>query len=72
MGTVTTIKLAESWDNVQVNLVFKYNLTLMLLVANLAVTNDAKNLKNDWNPGTWYSSKSTQWELSNKYQHDKV
>ena len=29
------------------------SLNLMLLVANLANTNDAKNLKNDWTPGTW-------------------
>ena len=37
----------------------------MLQVANLAI-------KNDWYPGTWYSSESTQQELSNENQHDKV
>ena len=42
----------------------------MLLVANLANKNDAKNLKNDWNPG--YSSESTQQGLSNQYQHYRV
>ena len=32
-----------------------------------------KNLKNDWNPGTYgYSSESSQWELSNEDQHDRV
>ena len=30
--------------------------------------NDAKNLKNDWNPATWVLS----WEVSNKYQHNRV
>ena len=47
-------------------------LTLMLLLVNLAVT---KNLENDRNPGTWpdgYSSGSTQQELSNKFQDDRV
>ena len=28
--------------------------------------------ENDQNPGTWYSSESTQRELSNEYQHDRV
>ena len=45
------------------------NLTLMLRLANLANTkslNDAKNLKNDCNPGTWvliwdYSVKAFHW-----------
>ena len=36
------------------------------------IENYAKNLKNDGNPGIWYSSESTQWELSNEYQHDRV
>ena len=35
------------------------------VVASFANANTAKKLKNDWNPGTWYSSESTQWELSN-------
>ena len=47
-------------------------LTLMLLVANLARRKWCKNLKNDWNPGIWYSSESTHQELSNEYQHDRV
>ena len=38
----------------------------------LPIQNDAKNLKNDRNPGTWYSSESTQWVLSNEYHHDGV
>ena len=29
------------------------SLTLMLLVANWPIHKDAKNLKNDGNPGTW-------------------
>ena len=32
--------------------------TLMLLVANLANTKSCKNLKDDWNPGTWVLSES--------------
>ena len=45
----------------------------MLLVANLANTKWCKNLKNDWNPGTWvYSSESSQQEPSNEYQHNRV
>ena len=37
------------------------------------IQNDAKKLRNDWNPGKWvYSSERTQWELSNEYQHDRV
>ena len=38
-----------------------FNLTFMLLVAtrNLAVTKWC-NKKNDWNPGVWYASDSTQ------------
>ena len=47
-------------------------LTLIVLVANLANTKRCKNLENDWNPGIWYSSESTQRELSNEYQHDRV
>ena len=32
-----------------------------------------KSLKNDWTPGTWVSnsSESTQWEISNEYQHNR-
>ena len=38
------------------------------------IQNDAKNLKNDWNEtlAHGYLSESTQQELSNEYQHDKV
>ena len=41
-------------------------LTLLLLVANLANIKCAKNLKNDWNPGTWvliweFSARAIQW-----------
>ena len=49
-------------------------LTLMLLVANL-MKNDAKNLKNDWNPGIWVygsSSENNHWKLTYEYQHDRV
>ena len=41
----------------------------MLLVTYFANT---KWRKIAVNPGMWYSSESTQWELSNEYQHDKV
>ena len=48
-------------------------LTLLLLVANLANTQWCKKLREmTGNPGTWYSSESTERELSNEYQHDKV
>ena len=51
-------------------------LTLILLVfLILLIQNDAKELMDDWNPGKlngWTLSKSTQQELSNEYQHDKV
>ena len=47
-------------------------LTLMLLVANLANTKWWKKLKYDWNPGSWDSSQSTERELSDEYQHDRV
>ena len=37
------------------------------------IQNDAINLKIDnWNPGTWVPSESSQQELSNEYQHDRV
>ena len=37
------------------------------------IQNATKKLENHRNPGTWlYSSESTQWELSNRYQHDRV
>ena len=38
----------------------------------LPLHNDAKRWKPCWNPVMWYSSESTQWELSNEYQHDRV
>ena len=41
----------------------------MLPVANLANT---KILRNDWNLANGYSSESTQQELSNEYQDDRV
>ena len=31
-----------------------------------------KKLKNDWNPGKWYLSDSTEDKLSNEYQHGRV
>ena len=45
---------------------WRCQLTLMLLLANLTNKNDAKNLKNDWNTGTWvliweYSVRTIQW-----------
>ena len=33
------------------------------------IQNDAKNLKNDWNPANGYSNERTQRELSNEYQY---
>ena len=50
-----------AWD-----LKYKFHLTLMLLVANLANTKWCKNLENDWNPGIWvliwkHSSRAIQW-----------
>ena len=47
-------------------------LTLTLLVANLVNTNDEKFLQYTRNPGKWYSTESTQRELSNEYQQDRV
>ena len=46
----------------------------MLLVANFAIMiqNDARNLENDRNPGTWVLIEGTQRELSNEYQHNKI
>ena len=38
----------------------------MLMVANLANTKCRKNLKNDWNPGTWVLILSSHRELPNK------
>ena len=45
-------------------------LILMLLVANLANTKWGKNAKNT--ETIWCSSESSQWELSNEYQHDRI
>ena len=53
-------------------LVCKKGFTLMLLVANLANTKWGKNMKNDWNPGTWVLIWEYSQELSNEYQHEKV
>ena len=41
----------------------------MLLIANFTIQNDAKKLKNDWNPGMWvliweYSVRDIQWILT--------
>ena len=48
-------------------------LTLMLLVANSdIIQNDAKSWKMTETLAYWYSSWSTQRELSNEYQHDRV
>ena len=48
-------------------------LTLILLGANLAIQNDAQNLKKMAETLVYgYSSESTQQELSNEYQHDRV
>ena len=48
-------------------------LTLMLLLANLDNTNLCKNpLKMTKTLSPRFSSESTQRELSNEYQHDKV
>ena len=44
----------------------------MMLVANLANTNDAKKLKMTEILECGYSSVSSQWELFNGYQHDRV
>ena len=48
-----------------------HNLTLMLLVANLANIHDAKNLKMTEPLAHWYSCESTNQELSNEYRHDR-
>ena len=45
-------------------------ITLILLVANLANAKWCKKTEKILKPG--YSSASTQQELSNEYQHDKV
>ena len=47
-------------------------LTLMLVVANLPIQNHAKNLKKTETLAHGYSSESTQQELFNEYQHDRV
>ena len=47
-------------------------LTLMLLVANLANKNDEKTLKMTEILAYGDSSEGTQRELSNEYQHDMV
>ena len=48
-------------------------LTLMLVVANLAkIQNDTKTLKMTETLANGYSSESTQRELSNEYQDDRV
>ena len=37
------------------------------------IQNDANNLKNDWNPGTWVVIwECSQQELPNEYQYDRV
>ena len=55
-------------------LCFNASTLILLVFLILLIQNDAKELMDDWNPGKWveYSSKSTQWELSNEYQHDRV
>ena len=45
---------------------------LLLLAVSLAIHNDAKNLKIPETLPNGYSSESTQQELSNEYQRDKV
>ena len=47
-------------------------LTLMLLMANLAKTKWCKKPEKWMKQAHWYSYESTQWELSNEYQHDMV
>ena len=47
----------------------------MLVVANFAKTSgiDAKTLKKNTKTLAYgYASESTQWELTNEYQHDRV
>ena len=51
---------------------FHASLTLMLLVTNLANKNYAKKLKMTETLAHGYSSESTQLELSNGYQHNRV
>ena len=53
-------------------LVALHTLTLMLLVAVLTIQKDAKKLRNAENLAYGYPSESTQRELSNEYQHDRV
>ena len=47
-------------------------LTLMLTVATLAIQHDAMNPKMTETLANGYSYESTQRELSNEYQHDRV
>ena len=44
----------------------------MLVVAILPIENDAKKLKTTETLAHGYSSESTQQELNNEYQHDRV
>ena len=53
-------------------LVVENHLTPMLLVANRPLQNDAKTWKMIETLTNGYSFESTQWELSNEYQHDSV
>ena len=48
------------------------NLTLMLLVANFPIQNDAKNWKMTETLAHGYSSEGTQREVSKQHQHDKA
>ena len=51
----------------------RYTLTLMLLVAYLANTKSCRKPKEmTETPAYRYTSKSTQQELSNEYQHDRM
>ena len=47
-------------------------LTLIVQVANAPIQKDAKNMKISETVSNGYSSESTQRELSNEYQHDRV
>ena len=66
MFTLFMLEAARSALNILV-------ITLMLLVANFAYSKWRKNAeKLTETLAHGYSYESTQWELSNEYQHDRV
>ena len=63
----------RKWLRLQGYVLLHVGLTLMLLQDNVADKNDAKHLKNDWNPGTWvFIWENSAGAAHNEYQHDTV